>query len=66
MLLDDRDLRPGVKFADQELIGIPHRLVVGDRGLDNGELEYKGRRDSEATMVSADTIVEFLRERVGV
>ncbi|MFW3615398.1 proline--tRNA ligase [Billgrantia antri] len=64
VLLDDRDLRPGVKFADQELIGIPHRLVVGDRGLDNGELEYKGRRDSEATMVPADTIVEFLRERV--
>ncbi len=53
-----------MKFADQELIGIPHRLVVGDRGLDNGELEYKGRRDSEATMVPAETIVEFLREQV--
>jgi prolyl-tRNA synthetase len=65
VLLDDRDLRPGVKFADQELIGIPHRLVVGDRGLDNGELEYKGRRDSEATMVPADGIVEFLREQIG-
>lgn len=63
VLLDDRDIRPGVKFADQELIGIPHRLVIGDRSLDNGELEYKGRRDSEATMVPADSIVDFLREK---
>ncbi|QJQ94697.1 MULTISPECIES: proline--tRNA ligase [Halomonadaceae] len=64
VLLDDRDTRPGVKFADQELIGIPHRLVIGDRSLDNGELEYKGRRDSEATMVPADSIVDFLLEKV--
>ena len=54
VLLDDRDTRPGVKFADLELMGVPHRLVIGDRGLDNSELEYKGRRDSEATMVPAD------------
>ncbi|WP_304525906.1 proline--tRNA ligase [Halomonas sp. I5-271120] len=65
VLLDDRDIRPGVKFADQELIGIPHRLVIGDRSLDKGELEYKGRRDEEATMVPADTIVDFLRSRIG-
>lgn len=65
VLLDDRDTRPGVKFADQELIGIPHRLVIGDRSLDKGELEYKGRRDSEATMVPAAEIVAFLREKVG-
>ncbi|WP_348815838.1 proline--tRNA ligase [Halomonas sp. H10-59] len=64
VLLDDRDLRPGVRFADQELMGLPHRLVVGDRSLDKGELEYKGRRDSEATMVPADEIVEFLKQRV--
>ena len=63
VLLDDRDTRPGVKFADLELIGVPHRLVIGDRGLDNGELEYKGRRDSEATMVPADQIIDFLREK---
>ncbi|GEN26794.1 proline--tRNA ligase [Halovibrio variabilis] len=63
VLLDDRDTRPGVKFADLELMGIPHRLVIGDRGLDNAELEYKGRRDSEATMVPADQIVDFLREK---
>ncbi|NRB56199.1 MAG: proline--tRNA ligase, partial [Salinicola sp.] len=63
VLLDDRDLRPGVKFADQELMGIPHRLVVGDRGLDNGELEYKGRRDSEVTMVAVDELRHFLDAR---
>ncbi|MBS9402191.1 proline--tRNA ligase [Halomonas sp. TRM85114] len=64
VLLDDRDLRPGVKFADHELMGLPHRLVVGDRSLDKGELEYKGRRDSEATMVPAEQILDFLGERV--
>ncbi|QFT85561.1 Proline--tRNA ligase [Halomonas sp. THAF12] len=64
VLLDDRDLRPGVRFADQELMGIPHRLVVGDRGLDKGELEYKGRRDSDATMVPAGDILAFLHEKI--
>ena len=48
VLLDDRDARPGVKFADAELIGIPHRLVVSERGLGNGELEYRHRRDTES------------------
>jgi len=47
-------------------MGVPHRLVIGDRGLDNGELEYKGRRDSEATMIPADKIVDFLREQAGL
>ncbi|GGX80898.1 proline--tRNA ligase [Litchfieldella qijiaojingensis] len=64
VLLDDRDIRPGVKFADQELIGIPHRLVIGDRSLDKGELEYKGRCDTDATLVPADAIVDFLREKI--
>ncbi|MDZ7853284.1 MAG: proline--tRNA ligase [Halomonas sp.] len=64
VLLDDRDLRPGVRFADHELMGIPHRLVVGDRGLDKGELEYKGRRDSDATMVPAEQILDFLGEKL--
>lgn len=64
VLLDDRDTRPGVKFADQELIGIPHRVVIGDRGLDNKELEYKGRRDDNNTMVPADELIDFLRERL--
>ncbi|MEM0953586.1 MAG: proline--tRNA ligase [Pseudomonadota bacterium] len=52
VLLDDRNERPGVKFADMELIGIPHRLVIGDRALADGKLEYKGRRDSEPTLIS--------------
>ncbi|WP_027967188.1 proline--tRNA ligase [Halomonas halocynthiae] len=64
VLLDDRDLRPGARFADHELMGIPHRLVIGDRGLDNNELEYKGRRDAEATMVPADSIFDFLGQRI--
>ncbi|WP_129140353.1 proline--tRNA ligase [Modicisalibacter coralii] len=64
VLLDDRDTRPGVKFNDQELIGIPHRIVIGDRGLDNGELEYKGRRDTDNTMIPADSVADFLRERL--
>ena len=48
VLLDDRNERPGVMFADMELIGIPHRIVIGERGLKEGKLEYKGRRDAEA------------------
>lgn len=64
VLLDDRDTRPGVKFADLELMGIPHRLVIGDRGLDNGELEYKGRRDSDVTMIAADSVVDFLHDKI--
>ncbi len=47
VLLDDREERPGVMFADMELVGIPHRVVIGDRGLKEGQLEYKGRRDAE-------------------
>ncbi|MGH8208379.1 MAG: proline--tRNA ligase, partial [Steroidobacteraceae bacterium] len=52
-LYDDRDARPGVKFADAELLGIPHRIVVGDRGLEAGKLEYRGRRDAESTPFAA-------------
>ncbi len=44
VILDDRDLRPGPMFADWELIGVPHRIVIGDRGLKNGEVEYVNRR----------------------
>ena len=54
-MLDDRNLRPGVMFADQELIGIPHRIVVGDRGLDRDVLEYKARDAADATEI-ANTI----------
>ncbi|MEQ8803385.1 MAG: proline--tRNA ligase [Haliea sp.] len=57
VLLDDRNERPGVKFADMELLGIPHRLVIGDRALAEGNLEYKGRRDAEATLIPVDAVV---------
>jgi prolyl-tRNA synthetase len=57
VLLDDRNERPGVKFADMELLGIPHRLVIGERTLAEGNLEYKGRRDAEATLLSVATVV---------
>lgn len=66
VLLDDRKERPGVMFADMELIGIPHRLVIGDRGLDEGKLEYKGRRDKDNTFVPVDELMPFLRERLGL
>jgi prolyl-tRNA synthetase len=64
VLLDDRDERPGVMFADLELIGIPHRLVVGERGLKSGELEYQGRRDAKATNIALQDIVNYVKSRV--
>jgi len=65
-LLDDRDARPGVKFADAELIGIPHRIVIGERGLDAGELEYRHRRAEANLPVARAHIVQFLKERIVV
>ena len=65
VLLDDRKERPGVMFADMELIGIPHRIVIGEKGLDKGVLEYKGRRDTEKQDLPADTVIEFLKNRIG-
>ncbi|MFP4602604.1 MAG: proline--tRNA ligase [Halochromatium sp.] len=60
VLLDDRDARPGFMFADMELIGIPHRVVIGDQHLDDGQVEYKGRRDTEMQLIALDEIVPFL------
>ena len=65
VLYDDRDARPGVKFADAELLGIPHRIVVGERGLEAGKLEYRGRRDPESTEFAADDAVAFIRSQMG-
>ena len=59
VLMDDRPLRPGVMFADAELIGIPHVLVVGDRGLDNGVIEYR-RRGGEGSEIAVDEVVDWL------
>ena len=64
VLMDDRGERPGVMFADLELIGIPHRVTIGDRGLKEGKVEYQGRRDATATAVAVDAIEQLLKERI--
>ena len=64
VLLDDRDARPGMMFADMELIGIPHRIVVGERGLKEGNIEYQGRRDDKAQAVPSTEAVEFLKTKL--
>ena len=64
VLLDDRDERPGVMFADMELIGIPHRIVVGERGLKQGVVEYQGRRDSTAQQIPMEEAAAFVRSRL--
>ncbi|MET0072016.1 MAG: proline--tRNA ligase [Candidatus Thiodiazotropha sp.] len=60
VLLDDRNVRPGFMFADMELIGIPHRIVVGEKSLDEGKVEYRGRRETENSFIPLDEIVGFL------
>ncbi len=64
VLFDDRDARPGVMFADMELIGIPHRVVLGERGLDAGEVEYRARGDSDNQMLPLDGFVDFITARI--
>ena len=64
VLYDDRDARPGVKFADAELLGIPHRLVVAERGLAAGRLEYRHRRDSESVEFPVDEALTFIQDRL--
>jgi prolyl-tRNA synthetase len=65
VLLDDRGERPGVMFAEMELIGIPHRIVVGDRGLKDGQVEYQARTDAEAKQVPLDAIFDLIRQQLG-
>jgi len=62
VLFDDRDVRPGVKFADAELIGIPHRLVISERGLEANELEYRHRRDEESRNLNREEALNLLKE----
>lgn len=64
VLWDDRKERPGVMFTDMELIGIPHRFVMGEKGLDEGYVEYKGRRDKQAQNVPVEKAVEFILEKL--
>ena len=64
VLFDDRKERAGIMFADMELIGIPHRIVIGDRGLEKGMVEYKGRRDADNTEIALDDIVQFIKDKL--
>ena len=64
VVLDDRNERPGVMFADMELIGIPHRVVIGERGLKEGLLEYKGRRDAEPTMIAQADALSVIKGKL--
>jgi prolyl-tRNA synthetase len=66
VLLDDRDERPGIMFADMELVGIPHRIVVGERGLKDGNVEYQGRQDEKAASIPLEQAVAHLREKTGI
>ncbi len=64
VLLDDRDARPGVKFAEADLLGVPHRLVLGERGLKEGVVEYRNRRSGAEEKVAVDELLAFLRQRM--
>lgn len=65
VLLDDRNERPGVKFADMELIGIPHRLVIGDRALADNQVEYKGRQDADSLLLDRSEAVDNILQKLG-
>ncbi len=66
VILDDRNERPGAMFADWELIGVPHRVTIGDRALKEGQLEYQHRRDTESTKVDAAGALAFLKTKLGL
>ena len=66
VILDDRGERPGVMFADWELIGVPHRITIGDKGLKEGQVEYQHRRDSSATKVGVAEVVAHVRQQLTV
>jgi prolyl-tRNA synthetase len=66
VMLDDRGERPGAMFADWELIGVPHRVTIGDKGLKEGVVEYQHRRDSAATRVAVGEVLALLKEKLGV
>ena len=66
VLLDDRGERPGAMFADWELIGVPHRITVGDKGLKDGQIEYQHRREAQASKLELAQALPWLRERLGV
>ncbi len=65
VMLDDRGERPGAMFADWELIGVPHRVVISDRGLKDGKVEYQGRRDAQATAIAAADMAALVKAKLG-
>jgi prolyl-tRNA synthetase len=66
VILDDRNERPGAMFADWELIGVPHRMTIGDRGLKEGHVEYQHRRDAESTKVQTAGALAFIKGKLGL
>jgi prolyl-tRNA synthetase len=64
LLLDDRDERPGIMFADMELVGIPHRIVIGERGLKDGNIEYQGRTETKSQAVPLAEAVDFIKAKL--
>ncbi|GAB1663274.1 TPA: proline--tRNA ligase [Mannheimia haemolytica] len=64
VIFDDRKERPGVMFADMELIGVPHMVVIGEKNLENGEIEYKNRRSGEKQMIAKESLLAFLKANV--
>ena len=66
VILDDRDERPGAMLADWELIGVPHRVVLGDRGLKEGVVEYQARRDAEATKIAPADVLAHIKAKLGL
>jgi prolyl-tRNA synthetase len=65
VILDDRGERPGAMFADWELIGVPHRMTVGDRGLKEGFVEYQHRRDADASRLNLESVSAHLISKIG-
>jgi len=64
VILDDRGERPGAMFADWELIGVPHRITIGDKGLKDGVVEYQHRRDAEATKIAVADVLIHVQGRL--
>ncbi len=63
VIFDDRKERPGVMFADMELIGVPHMIVIGEKNLEKGEIEYKYRRSGEKEMIAKDQLLDVLKAK---
>ena len=63
VLLDDRNVRPGVQFADAELIGIPHRVVISEKGIDNNNIEYRHRTSEDSKIITTEQLFDLLEKK---